>query len=132
MIQASSNILESFTNFFFSESDLPLCLNLPLTVLSVDNAEADDVIAYISKQIYNKDENNITILSTDKDFLQLVDNRITVWSPTKKKVYKPDTVLNEYGIPSHNFIFYRAIDGDKSDSIPGLKGWGLKSISKVF
>ena len=132
------NRTDNFNSYQDERKSMVLQLNrlseyldyLPLTVLSVDNAEADDAIAYISKQIYNKDENNITILSTDKDFLQLVDNRITVWSPTKKKVYKPDTVLNEYGIPSHNFIFYRAIDGDKSDSIPGLKGWGLKSISK--
>jgi|TARA_B100001079_G_C16369355_1_gene496639 DNA polymerase-1 len=103
---------------------------LPVLGLSVDNVEADDVIAYISKQIYNKPENKIVIMSTDKDFLQLVDSRISVWSPTKKKLYRPETVMREYGIPSHNFLTYRLLDGDISDSIPGIKGWGLKTIIK--
>ena len=43
-------------------------------------------------------------LIPDKDFLQLVDDRISVWSPTKKKLYKPEQVMEEYGIPSHNLL----------------------------
>tara|TARA_B100000424_G_scaffold93122_1_gene70128 strand:- start:1926 stop:2447 length:522 start_codon:yes stop_codon:yes gene_type:complete len=69
-------------------------------------------------------------MSTDKDFLQLVNHRVTVWSPTKKKLYDPPKVLEDYGIPSHNFTIYRAIDGDKSDNIDGVRGWGLKTIQK--
>jgi 5'-3' exonuclease len=69
-------------------------------------------------------------MSTDKDFLQLANSRIKVWSPTKKKMYDEDTVLDEYGISSHNLIWYRVLDGDKSDNIPGVKGLGLKTIQK--
>ena len=69
-------------------------------------------------------------MSTDKDFLQLVNHRVSVWSPTKKKMYDPPKVLEDYGIPSHNFAVYRAIDGDKSDNIDGVRGWGLKTIQK--
>ena len=69
-------------------------------------------------------------MSTDKDFLQLVNSRVSVWSPTKKKMYDPPKVLEDYGMPSHNFAVYRAIDGDKSDNIDGVRGWGLKTIQK--
>jgi DNA polymerase I len=101
---------------------------LPVTVLSYDNIEADDTIGYISKQVLT--DSKITIMSTDKDFLQLVDDRIKIWSPTKKKMYDEESVLNEYGISSHNFIWYRVLDGDKSDNIPGVKGVGIKTIQK--
>ena len=101
---------------------------LPLTVLSYDNIEADDAIGYISRQVLT--ESQITIMSTDKDFLQLANGRIKIWSPTKKKMYDEEAILNEYGISSHNLIWYRVIDGDKSDNISGVKGLGLKTIQK--
>ena len=101
---------------------------LPVTVLSYDNIEADDTIGYLCRQVLTDSE--ITIMSTDKDFLQLANSRIKVWSPTKKKMYDEDTVLDEYGISSHNLIWYRVLDGDKSDNIPGVKGLGLKTIQK--
>ena len=101
---------------------------LPITVLSYDNVEADDTIGYICRQVLT--ESKITIMSTDKDFLQLANGRIKIWSPTKKKMYDEDTVLEEFGISSHNFIWYRVIDGDKSDNISGVRGLGLKTIQK--
>ena len=103
---------------------------LPLTIISVDNVEADDVIAYISKQLLPK--SNHIIMSTDKDFLQLVNNRISVWSPTKKKLYKPETLKEEYEITSNNFLTYRILEGDKSDNIPGVNGIGIKTAIKRF
>ena len=45
----------------------------------------------------------IGILITDRDFLQLVDERVTVWSPIKKKFYTPEIVMKDYGVPAHNF-----------------------------
>tara|TARA_R100000482_G_scaffold85978_1_gene34547 strand:- start:1158 stop:2219 length:1062 start_codon:yes stop_codon:yes gene_type:complete len=103
---------------------------LPLTIISANHLEADDAIGYISKQILT--DSKITIMSTDKDFLQLVNDRISVWSPTKKKKYTPDEVQEEFGIPSHNFLMYKIIDGDKSDNIPGIKGVALKTIQKCL
>ncbi len=101
---------------------------LPVTVLSYDNIEADDTIGYICRQVLT--DSQITIMSTDKDFLQLANGRIKVWSPTKKKMYDEAAVLNEYGISSHNLIWYRVLDGDKSDNISGVRGLGLKTIQK--
>mgnify|MGYP000250378025 FL=1 len=101
---------------------------LPITVLSYDNIEADDTIGYICRQVLT--ESKITIMSTDKDFLQLANGRIKIWSPTKKKLYDEQTVLDEFGISSHNYIWYRVLDGDKSDNIKGVRGLGLKTIQK--
>jgi len=102
---------------------------LPLTITTMDNIEADDVIGYSAKHIF---KDKCTIMSTDKDFLQLVDERIKVYSPTKKLMYDEERIKNEYGIDAKNFLLYRVMDGDKSDGIPGIKGAGLKTLLKVF
>jgi 5'-3' exonuclease len=103
---------------------------LPLTLVCIDGIEADDTIAYISQQLLT--DSDIFIMSTDKDFLQLVDDRVKVWSPTKKKLYTKNEVFDEYGIPSRNILTYRILDGDKSDNITGIRGCGIKSIIKYI
>ena len=101
---------------------------LPLTTLTISNIEADDTIGYICNSILA--ESNITIMSSDKDFLQLVNDRVNVWSPTKKVLFDRSTVESEYEMLSENLVYYRIIDGDKSDNIPGIKGYGRKTILK--
>jgi 5'-3' exonuclease len=103
---------------------------LPLTLICVDGIEADDTMSYISQQLLPKSD--IIMMSTDKDFLQLVDDRVKVWSPTKKKLYNKKSVLEEFGIPSRNMLTYRILDGDKSDNINGVQGAGLKSLIKYI
>ena len=103
---------------------------LPLTLICVDGIEADDTMAYISQQLLPKSD--IMLMSTDKDFLQLVDDRVKVWSPTKKKLYTKEKVFEEYGIHSQNMLTYRILDGDKSDNIGGIKGAGLKTVKKFL
>ena len=71
-------------------------------------------------------------MSTDKDFLQLVNDTTIVWSPTKKKLYNTKLVKEEYGIESKNLLLYRVLDGDKSDNIPGVYGCGIKTLVKRF
>ncbi len=101
---------------------------LPINVISIDKIEADDTIAYIAHTLLDED---VTILSADQDFLQLVDERITVWSPTKKKFYTPRMVMDDYGVPAHNFLMYKVLMGDKSDNIEGVKGLGPKKLPKI-
>jgi DNA polymerase-1 len=103
---------------------------LPITTLAIDNIEADDAIAYIANEIFTEQENKVTIVSTDRDFLQLVNNRISVWSPIKKKMYTPNVMREEFGIDAKNYLLYRALTGDKSDNIPGVNGVGLKTMIK--
>ena len=105
---------------------------LPITTLSIDNVEADDIMAYIANEIYTDQKNRVTICSTDRDFLQLVNDRISVWSPIKKKMYTPRVMKEEFGFNSTNYLVYRSFIGDKSDNIPGLKGVGPKSLVKYF
>ena len=101
---------------------------LPINVISIDRIEADDTIAYIAHTLMNED---VTIMSSDQDFLQLVNDRITVWSPTKKKFYTPRMVMDDYGVPAHNFLMYKVLMGDKSDNIEGVKGLGPKKLPKI-
>jgi DNA polymerase-1 len=102
--------------------------NLPITIISIDQIEADDVIAYLANYLKEK----VVILSNDRDFLQLVSDRVNVYLPTKKKMYTPENLLEETGIWCENFILYKALLGDKSDNISGIKGIGKKTIEKNF
>ena len=103
---------------------------LPISTMAIDHIEADDTIAYIAEQYYK--DHNVTIMSSDKDFLQLSSDRIKIWSPTKKKLYGCAEILLEYGISCQNFIWYRVLEGDVSDNIDGINGAGLKTIIKCF
>lgn len=102
--------------------------SLPINVIQIDNIEADDTIAYIANNLLEKE---VTIMSADQDFLQLVNERITVWSPIKKKFYTPELVMKDYGVPAHNFLMYKVLMGDKSDNILGVKGLGPKKLPKI-
>jgi len=103
---------------------------LPVTTMAIDHIEADDTIAYLAKQYFK--DSNVTIMSADKDFLQLASDKIKIWSPTKKKMYGCAEILTEYGISCSNFINYRVMEGDDSDNINGIQGAGLKTILKCF
>jgi DNA polymerase I len=105
---------------------------LPITTMAIDQIEADDAIAYIANEIFTEPDNRVTIVSTDRDFLQLVNERITVWSPVKKIMYTPAVMREEFGLDSKNYLLYRALTGDKSDNIPGINGVGLKTMLKQF
>jgi DNA polymerase-1 len=104
---------------------------LPVTIMIYDGVEADDVMAYIATTLRQENE-KVVIMSTDKDFLQLVNKDVSVYSPSKKKIYNIDEVVEEFGIHPHNFINFRMIDGDKSDNVEGISGLGIKSIIKAF
>jgi len=101
---------------------------LPVDLLSIDKIEADDVIGYISKRLGKE----VTIMSSDRDYLQLASDRISIYSPTKKKFYSPKDVLKEYEVTSHNFLTQKVLLGDKGDNVPGVKGLGPKTLLKHF
>lgn len=105
---------------------------LPITFIVIDNIEADDTIAYIAKQYYEGKDNRITIVSSDRDYIQLVNNRINVWSPIKKVLYDEERIKSEFGLHPNNYLLYRVLIGDGSDNIPGVKGIALKTLQKRF
>jgi DNA polymerase-1 len=103
---------------------------LPVTVMAIDNIEADDTIAYLAEDTFK--DSNVTIMSTDKDFLQLASERVKIWSPVKKKIFGCKEIVDEYGITCNNFIFYRVLEGDVSDNIPGIDGVGIKRVLQAY
>ena len=104
---------------------------LPMTTMIYDGVEADDTMAYIATNLLKEDEQAV-IMSTDKDFLQLVDGKTIVWSPTKKKIYNQNRIKEEFGLDPKNLLLYRVLDGDTSDNIPGVYGCGLKTVLKRY
>jgi DNA polymerase-1 len=101
---------------------------LPVDLLSIDKIEADDVIGYIAGKL----NGDITIMSSDRDYLQLVSDKITVYSPIKKKFYDEELVLKEYSVTSKNFLTQKILLGDSGDNVPGVKGLGAKTLIKHF
>jgi DNA polymerase-1 len=104
--------------------------NLPVRQVYVSDCEADDVIGYLAKYSYS--DSQVLIASSDHDYLQLVDDRVTVWSPTLKAVVTRERVKERMGVPPHNLVTARCFCGDSSDALPGVKGLGLKTLVKRF
>ena len=105
---------------------------LPVKVVSIDKVEADDIIAYMSKDMAKRFNTKSYIVSSDRDFLQLVDDNITVYRPIEREFYDPRTVKEKFGIVPENFIHYKVLLGDASDKVPGIKGLGKKGVLKRF
>jgi len=105
---------------------------LPLKVVSLEKTEADDIIAHLSKKLEEKHKSKVFIVSSDKDFIQLISPNVVVYRPIEKDYYTEDTVKQKFGISAKNFILYKVLLGDNSDMIKGVKGLGEKGILKKF
>ena len=104
---------------------------MPVLQLAVDGIEADDVIAYVCYHNQYKGKQKI-IVSSDKDFFQLCDDETIIYRPIQNEIITKGVLTNKYGIHPNNFALARAIVGDKSDNLPGIKGVGLKTVAKNF
>lgn len=104
---------------------------LPVVQMTVKGVEADDVIAYLWGNSIPRTDEKI-IVSSDKDYYQLLDDKTIIYTPTKKKFYHTSDLQDEMKILPENFIFMKAITGDNSDNIPGIKGIGVKTTIKLF
>ena len=104
---------------------------LPITLISIDKVEADDTISYLAQK-FGANNKKVTIVSSDKDFLQVVDDNIEVYSPIKKKTYRKKEVQEELGMIPENYLIMKALLGDNSDNLTGIKGLGPKTLLKEF
>jgi DNA polymerase-1 len=104
--------------------------NTPICQMYVPECEADDVIGYMSRYCFSEDKK--IILSSDKDFYQLLSEDVVIYSPTKKKVVTHLDLIKEYRISAENFCLAKSMCGDSADNIPGVKGAGFKTIAKRF
>ena len=100
---------------------------LPLQFIVMNNCEADDVIAYVTrhKEFEKLDK---YVMSTDSDFLQLIDDKTYIYSPLKKIIYNDKKLKELLQLNSENVILYKSILGDTSDNIKGVKGIGVKTL----
>jgi DNA polymerase-1 len=71
-------------------------------------------------------------MSSDQDFLQLVNDKITIYSPTKKKFYDSAKILEEYKVTPQNYLQMKILLGDSSDNVPGVPKLGPKKLIKNF
>lgn len=93
-----------------------------IPVIKKDNYEADDIIAILTKKDYDK----IIIISSDKDLLQLVSEKVVVYDMMKNVIYNSEEVYRRYQLSPEKIVDYLSIVGDKSDNIPGANGIGEK------
>lgn len=103
---------------------------VPVCQLYVSDCEGDDVIAYLVRGPL-KGKNKV-IVSSDKDMYQLLDDSTRIYSPHKKGYVLLDDVIQEFGVKPNNFAYAKALCGDKSDNIPGVKGLGFKTVAKIL
>jgi 5'-3' exonuclease len=103
--------------------------DLPVTQIIVDDIEADDVIGYLTM---SANDGRKVIVSSDKDFYQLLSEKTIIFSPIKKKFITSGDVIKEFKIHPVNFALARAIIGDNSDNLKGIKGVGFKTVFKYF
>jgi DNA polymerase-1 len=105
---------------------------LPVKMGMIDRAEADDMIAYLAKRLPEEYNSSVVIVSSDKDYIQLVNKKVTLYRPVNKVFFDSEKVKEEFGIPVENFIIYKTLLGDQSDQIAGIKGVGPKTLLKRF
>lgn len=99
----------------------------PVCQVYVQDCEGDDVIAHVCRNQY-RDRKKI-IVSNDRDFYQLLDADTSIYSPQSKRLHSQVDVEKEFfGIKPQNFALAKALCGDKSDNIPGVKGLGFKTL----
>ena len=105
---------------------------LPVKTTLIDKVEADDIIAVLTEKLVEKHNSTCFIVSSDKDFVQLVTDKIILYRPMEKEYYTPKVVEEKFGVLTKNFILYKTLLGDSSDNIQGIKGLGEKGLFKRF
>ncbi|MED5262374.1 MAG: DNA polymerase I [Myxococcota bacterium] len=101
-----------------------------VALLEVDDFEADDVIATLVAQA--PEDVAVTIVSTDKDLMQLVSDRVELADGMKDRRYGPAEVEERFGVGPEQMLDLRSLVGDPSDNIPGVKGIGAKGAAKLI
>ncbi len=106
-----------------------VAFNLP----SVDlpNYEADDLIATYVEQILAKGA-KVTIVSSDKDLMQLYRKDVRIFDPMKNKFITPEDIVTKFGVGPEKVIDVQSLAGDSSDNVPGVPGIGVKTAAELI
>ncbi len=104
--------------------DVVRAFNLP--ALELDGYEADDIIATLARR-YSAEGLDVTVVTGDKDLMQIVDDRVCLLDTMKGKVSRRDEVIERFGVPPEQVLEILGLaGGDTSDNIPGVPGIGEK------
>ena len=106
-----------------------LAFNLPSVELL--NYEADDLIATYVNQILEKGA-RVTIVSSDKDLMQLYKKNVRIYDPMKNKFISEDDIIKKFGVSSNQVIDVQSLAGDSSDNVPGVPGIGVKTAAELI
>ena len=117
--------MEALIGQLFRVQDYLDCL--PVQQIVMEKLEADDIMAYLAKRASSAGK-KVTIVSSDKDFLQLIDQNVEIYAPVKKQTFTLDNVIEEIGVIPQNYNIVKALLGDNSDNLAGIKGLGIKTI----
>ena len=121
---------EEITNKVWQQSRLIEYLNeMPIIQTMLPQIEADDVISYITQMPYYKGWQKV-VVSNDKDFFQLCDDETVLMRPVKKETLNKNRIIEQTGVHPTNMALARAIIGDTSDNLPGIKGVGFATVAK--
>ncbi len=109
--------------------DATTAFNLPQ--LEIEGSEADDLIAtYV--EIAKQNNQRVTIVSSDKDLMQLVGDGICMFDPMKSKIIHEPEVFEKFGVTPDKVIDVQALCGDSSDNVPGVPGIGPKTAAELI
>lgn len=103
--------------------------NMPICQFMFDATEADDIISIVCNELHDQQK---VIISSDKDFYQLADDKTIIYRPVQNQIINKKKIIDEFGIHPNNFAISRAICGDDSDNLKGVKGAGLATLAKRF
>ena len=106
-----------------------LAFNLPS--IELINYEADDLIATYVEQILEKGA-KATIVSSDKDLMQLYRKNVRIYDPMKNKFINEEDVQNKFGVEAGKVIDVQALAGDSTDNVPGVPGIGVKTAAELI
>ncbi|MGB0934598.1 MAG: DNA polymerase I [Alphaproteobacteria bacterium] len=99
--------------------------------IEIPGYEADDIIATYTRLARARDM-DVTIVSSDKDLMQLVGDGIEMMDPLKDKKIGPDEVMEKFGVAPNRVIDVQALAGDTSDNVPGVPGIGIKTAAALI
>ena len=106
-----------------------IAFNLPSVELI--NYEADDLIATYTEQILKKGA-KVTIVSSDKDLMQLYKKDVRLYDPMKNKFITSKDVIDKFGVDPKKVIDVQSLAGDSSDNVPGVPGIGIKIAAELI
>ena len=121
---------EELQNKIWQQSRIIEYMNeMPIIQFMLPEIEADDVIAHIT-QLSTYDGWQKIIVSNDRDFMQVCDEETVLWRPTKDEFLNTKRIIEQTGVHPTNMALARAIIGDPSDNLPGVKGAGFATVAK--